>query len=339
MFEVISDQIKEKAPIILAKIKKANSILLHCHPSPDPDSVGSALAMKFALEQLGKKVTLIRGDSETPVAFMHFPGAGDIVKKSFSEIDVSLFDLFIILDSGSKEMISQNNPPIFPLSLNTIIIDHHASNLSYADTNLVDLTSPATSFVLFKLFKLWNIEIDSDIATNLFMGIYTDTGGFKYPPTDYRIFLAVAELAKVSTDFTETIFIMENSEVKESIYFEALALGSIQTFLNDNIAIAAVSYNELKMKSIPPSSIHGFDISNKLKSVIGWNIGVSMVEKEPNIVKLSMRTRDANKFNDSKLAVALGGGGHRAASGALLRMSIDDARKLVVSKAKEMYNL
>src|SRR3954463_13074656 len=111
MLDPISPLIQEKAPVILAEIEKASSILLHCHPSPDPDSVGSALAMKFALEQLGKKVTVIRGDSEIPQAFMHFPGAGDIQSKSFGEVDLKNFDLFIIQDSGSPEMISRLNLP------------------------------------------------------------------------------------------------------------------------------------------------------------------------------------------------------------------------------------
>ena len=65
--------IHEKAPLILAEIKKAKHILLHCHPSPDPDSVGSALAMKFAIEQLDREVTLIKGDSDIPETFV-FPG-------------------------------------------------------------------------------------------------------------------------------------------------------------------------------------------------------------------------------------------------------------------------
>src|SRR5579872_6587049 len=101
----ISPLIKEKAPLILAEIKKATSILLHCHPSPDPDSVGSALAMKFALESLGKKATIIQGDNDIPRAYMHFPGAQDIVKKNFFELDLTQFDLFIVQDTGGLERI------------------------------------------------------------------------------------------------------------------------------------------------------------------------------------------------------------------------------------------
>ena len=59
--EQVSPEIKKQAPLILAEIQKANRILLHCHPSPDPDSVGSALAMKFVLEGMGNPI--FRADS------------------------------------------------------------------------------------------------------------------------------------------------------------------------------------------------------------------------------------------------------------------------------------
>ncbi len=334
-----SPLIKEKAPLVLAEIKKAKSILLHCHPSPDPDSVGSALAMKFAIEQLGKKATVIKGDSDIPQAFMHFPGAKDIVMKSFWDIDLKEFDLFIIIDSSSSGMISQLNTPVFPLAIRTIVVDHHATNKSFAEINLVDMSSPATAFILFQLFKEWNIQLTPDISLNLFMGMYTDTGGFKYPPTDYRVFEAVAELVRIVPDYTKCVFIMENSEKKESIYFSALALNSIETFCNDHVAIAAVSYDALVKKGIPVDAIGGGDgMANRLKSVIGWDIGIIIIEMEPNKIKVSMRSRDPEKYDVSKLASSLGGGGHRAAAGIKLSMSLEDAKKLVVSKAKELYN-
>jgi phosphoesterase RecJ-like protein len=333
----ISPLIKEKAPLILTEIQKAKSILLHCHPSPDPDSVGSALAMKFAIEQLGKKATVIKGDSEIPEAFMHFPGAKEIVRKKFAEIYLGDFDLFIILDAGTPGMISFVNTPIFPLPIRTVVIDHHSTNTSFADVNLVEIPSPATAFMLFQLFKEWNITFDKHIALNLFMGMYTDTGGFKYPPTDYRVFEAAAELAKIVPDYTKCIFTMENSDRKESLYFAALALNSIQTFCKDHVAIASVSYESIQSKHIPLEAIGGDNMANRLKSVIGWNIGVIMIETEPGKVKVSMRSRDPELYDVSKLAVALGGGGHRAAAGIKLSMSLDEARVAIVAKAGELY--
>jgi phosphoesterase RecJ-like protein len=337
MPDQISLIIKEKAPIILAEIKKAKSILLHCHPSPDPDSVCSALAMKFALEQTGKKVTVIKGDSEIPKSFRHFPGAKEIVMKNFFEIDLNDFDLFIILDSAAPSMVSRRGNVRFPLPIRTINIDHHASNTFYAEINLVDTSSPALAFTLFQLFNEWGIELTRDISLNLFMGMYDDTGGFKYDGVDYRVLQAASDLSRVAPDFTKAIFLLENSNSKDAIYFDAAALNSIETHLNDNIVIASVSQTDLAEKSISPTVVGGSEVENQLKSVVGWNISVLMTEIEPNRIKLSFRTRDQNRFDVSKIATMLGGGGHKAASGALLNAPLEDAKNLVVEKIRELY--
>ena len=137
-------QIIEKAPAILTAINKATKVLLHCHPSPDPDSVGSALAMKFALGQLGKTSVVISGDSPIPEAFKHFPGAEEIERKNFLEVNLSEFDLFIVLDSASLGMISRRGEIKFPESLDVVVIDHHRSNEGFGRINLIEPSSPAT---------------------------------------------------------------------------------------------------------------------------------------------------------------------------------------------------
>src|ERR1035437_3297518 len=201
----MTDIVKKEAPKIFAAIKAANNILLHCHPSPDPDSVGSALAMKFALESLGKKATVIRGDSEIPQAFMHFPGADSIVPKNFFEVDLKEFDLFIVQDSGSMSMISRRGEIKFPKTLNVIVIDHHATIADFGSINLIEPSYPACCQILFDLFKEWKILITPDIAKNLFIGTYTDTGGFKYEKTAPETLAMAAELTKIAPDFHKII--------------------------------------------------------------------------------------------------------------------------------------
>jgi len=330
--------IEEIAPIILDGIKNSSRVLLHCHPSPDPDSVGSALAMKFALEGLGKEVTVIKGDSDIPEAFMHFPGAKDIVNKNFWEIDIKEFDLFIILDS-SLEGVSRMKEVTIPESLKVINIDHHRTNSGSGSINLIDITFSSTAHLLFELFKQWNLTITPSIATNLFVGMYTDSGGFRYRSSDYRTLEAASELAKIAPDYTETIFVMENSYDKNAIYGQALALSSIETYYNDSIVISAVSRDQLSAKNISSDAISQGHISSILKSVIGWNIAVSMTELENGKVKVSFRTRDSEKWDVSKIASSLGGGGHKGAAGVLLSIPLEEAVQKVVLTAKLIYNL
>lgn len=336
----ISPIVTEKAPLILAEIKKAQSILLHCHPSPDPDSVGSTLATKFALEAMGKKVTLIKGDSDIPEAFLHFPGAANITQKNFFEIDHKQFDLFIVLDSGSIEQISRRDVFPNPFPISTIVIDHHASNPGYGSLiNLVDPTYPATAQILYDLFTIWQVNMTHDIAANLFMGIYTDTGGFKYPGTTAKTFTIVSALIEFIPDFTSLISTMENSHTRADLEFRGLVLNSIKTFFADTVALSVVTYEMLQEKNIPITSAKAGSVSSSLRTVQQWNVVGVLVEVETGVVNVSFRSKDAALFDVSKLAVALGGGGHKAAAGVVLKMKPQEAVDLVVSKIKELYNL
>ena len=328
----------ETADKIKKEIDKAQSILLHCHPSPDPDSVGSTLAMKLALESLGKKVTLIKGDSDISKAFV-FPGVETVTQKNFFEIKLSDFDLFLILDSGSIEMISRKGEVIFPDSLTTVVIDHHATNGGYGKINLVDTSYSSTAQLVFDLLNQWNIEINHDIALNLFMGMYTDTGGFRYGIKPEKTLEVAMTLAKLAPDYQKTIFVMENNNRIESLIFESLALASLKTFFDGKLALVSVCNVDIVKNKFTNDDIFTGYISNKIKSVIGTQIAVTLIEKEPNVVKLSFRTRDVVKYDVSKLALALGGGGHKAAAGATLEMSLPEAIEKVVKTVKELYNI
>ncbi|MEK7641772.1 MAG: DHH family phosphoesterase [Patescibacteria group bacterium] len=334
-------RIREKAPLILAEIQKAKSILLHCHPSPDPDSVGSALAMKLALLGMGKKATVIKGDSEIPHAFMHFPGATEIVSKSFFDIDPTDFDLFIVLDSGSLQMVSRLRETGIADVLPMIVIDHHPTNEQFGMVNLVEDSYPSCTQVIYDLFREWNVEITADIARNLFIGTYTDTGGFKYGKTTAKTLSMAADLARIAPDFTGVISDMENTNTPTSIALQGLAFSSIEVFLNGHLAISLVTHQALVARGIDPKDISmgTGSISGALRSVIGWDVSIALIESEAGKVKASFRTRDAEKFDVSKLAVCFGGGGHRAAAGATLVMPFDEAKQKVVAKAKELYNL
>jgi phosphoesterase RecJ-like protein len=336
----MSPEVQKLAPVILAEIQKAGSILLHCHPSPDPDSVGSALAMKLALESMGKKVTLISGDSEIPAAFMHFPGADTIVRKTFFDLNLSEYDLFIIQDSGSIGMVSRIQPISLPLPMRTVVIDHHASNQGYADVNLVDKSYPATAQMLFDLFKAWNVRMTPEIASNLFIGIYTDTGGFKYTNTSARTYQVAGELTKLVPNFPQLISDMENSNTPEFIAYLGLAFSSIRTFHSGRLGLSVISHADLVERKLTEVELPGAVVASFMRSVVDWKISGALTETEPGNIKLNLRSKDGQTYDVSRLAVALGGGGHKAAAGAQLPgMTIEEAVQKVVATAKELYTL
>jgi phosphoesterase RecJ-like protein len=328
---------KKPSSEILRAIKKSKQILLHLHRGPDGDSVGSALAMMHYLTSIGKKVTLISGDSDPPTYLSSLPGFKKIKNQSFQKTNLKKYDLFIILDSGDLNQISSISEIIFPKSLNTVTIDHHHANPGYANINLVDKDAPATCQIIYKLFKLWKFDITPEIAVCLYIGIYQDTM-FKYPGTSYITFEICAHLTKLYPDFTKIVFDMENSNHPSRLKLQGIALNSIETYLDDHLAISSISNQDIVNNSFTTTNISGNEMANILRSVTGWTISAHIIEYQPNHCKISLRTRNSDKYDVSKIAMAVGvGGGHKASSGSTVDLPLPETKKLLVDTVKKIY--
>lgn len=319
-------------------IQKAQNILLILHPSPDADSVGSNLALYHALIKMDKNVTILSGDSEYPKNLLSLPGSNKILPKNFFQINQDNYDLFIINDISDKKQISKKGNVVISKKIKTIIIDHHGSNSKFANINLVDAKAPATCQLIYDLLKTNKIKINKNIAACLFIGLYADTGGFKYPNTTYKTFLIASELAKIYPSFNKLVFELENNDQPDRLKFLSLMLGSVNTYLSKKVAIASIEFDTIQKNNISNDVVNGSDIANTVKSVVGWEIGISLIEVQPNLIKVSFRTRDSQKYDLTKISVALGGGGHKSAAGTTLNdISLAQAKDLVITKICQVY--
>src|SRR5579884_2404419 len=333
----MTDKAKEMAPQIWEAIQKSNNVLLHFHPSPDPDTVGSSMAMMHLISGLGKNVTVISGDSNIPNWLKALPGTNKVLQKNYREINPKDFDLFIIMDSSNMDMISKKTEVKFPENMTTVVIDHHISNSGFGKINLVDDHYVATCHLIYDLMKEWGVELTPEIAACLFLGIYSDSGGFQYPPTGPDTFLAAAELVKIYPNFTDLVFEFGNNNDPGRIKFEGLALSSVEHYFGDKLAISCIPFEAFEKNGLYITDSERSNIPNFLKSVIGWDLGISFIEKEPGKIKLSFRTRDDQKYDLSKIAMALGGGGHKGAAGASIDKPFDEAKKYLLEKLAETY--
>ncbi len=331
----MNSKITEQAPAIFEEVQKAKNILLHCHPSPDCDSVGSSLAWMYYLKSLGKNVTVIIGDSEPGNNLKVMPGFEQIEMKNYSQINAEDYDLFIINDSADLSRVSSKGNVNFPNTMRTIVIDHHPSNIGFGDINLIVEDYIANGQIVYELFKLWNVEITKEIAANLILAIYTDSGGLKFAPTNSDTLKDYAELVDIFPEFTKLIFKYDNSKERDELKFRGMVLSSIEEFFNNSVAMACISCERLEQNNIQNKNANG--MATALISVPEWKIGATLIEKEKNLVSLSMRSGDTELYDLSVFTQAIGGGGHKAAAGALLKMSLEDAKKLVLDNLNEMY--
>lgn len=334
----MSDKIKQLAPQIWSEIQKANKILLHCHPSPDADSIGGVLGMMHVLQRVGKEVTVIIGDSAPPTQLSILPGFDQIQLKNWFDLDLSKFDLFISQDSSSLGQISKLGEIKFPDTMRVVVIDHHGTNSGYGHVNFIEPSYPAVCQMDYELCQEWKLEITPAAAICFFVGIYDDTGGFKYQNTTSETLRAAADLAFINPNFPKVIFELENNFEPEQIKFIGLSLSMIEIYFGGKVAISAVPYSELKKRGIQQKHTEKIEISSMLKSVKGWEIGIRFTEVEPSLIIVSFRTRDADKYDVGKIAVATkAGGGHNVAAGATLRMPFAQAKKYLLDTIKNIY--
>lgn len=323
--------------LIKTEIDKAQRILLHFHPSPDGDSVGSSLAMFHFLTSLGKKATVIKGDSPLPQYLSALPGFENVIDKNITEIDLGKFDLFISLDASSLSQVTKAENFTLPQSLRVLVIDHHTSNTHYGSVNYVDSTSPATCQIVAQLLEKYRHAFTYDEAVCLLIGLHTDTGGYKYPPTSAITFKIAAKLASVCPDYYRYIFEIENSDSPKRLTLVGYLLSHIENYFGGQVAISSISHQQLRKMDINPGEFGNVEVANQIKAIVGNEIGISMMETSPGQIKISFRKRQ-NNYDLSKIAVNTKyGGGHVAAAGATLPFSLPKAKKYLLKIIQETY--
>ncbi|MFA6095119.1 MAG: bifunctional oligoribonuclease/PAP phosphatase NrnA [Candidatus Paceibacterota bacterium] len=322
---------------ILEEVQKAQSILLHLHPSPDHDSIGSSLALYHVLIEMGKKVTIISGDSTPRTVFSYVPGFDCLTRNNYSEIDTSKYDLFLIVDSGSAGQISSKGEVVFPQTMKTVCVDHHASNTGFADINLIDSTSPAAAQVVYLMLKEWGVNINQETALCLMLGIYGDTGGFRYPLTSHVTFQAATELSKIAPHYTLLIANVEEHLRPQEIRLLSMGLGNIKSLCGGRLLVTGLSKVEMEAVGITADDAQMHRIPEIMRSTDGCEIAISLLETETGKVKVGLRSKIADVYDTSLVALELKGGGHRTSSGARVTGTITEAEEKVLSAVRKFY--
>src|SRR3989344_2234388 len=185
---------------ILEKIKNTKKILVNCHRGPDPDSIGSALAICYVLSKFDKEVNIICPSEKLYDEISYLSKYDEIQRQTdFSNFNYSEYDLFITLDSSSWDMVAGTlDVPVFSMPI--VVIDHHQTNTQYGELNLVDSKSSSVGELLYKVFEDWGVDVDKDTATALLTAIIGDTGIFKYPNTSVDTFKIASDLMELGAE-------------------------------------------------------------------------------------------------------------------------------------------
>ena len=315
---------------ILEEVKGAGKILINCHINPDPDGVGSAIALSEVLSNMGKDVTVV-SSVEINELLNFLDGIKKIKVVDYSDFEFSAFDLFISLDSSSLDRsVGVSKDKVLPTKI--INIDHHSANQMFGEINLVDEKLVSVAELLFRVFMDWGVDLDASTATALLTGIIGDSGAFRFPGTTSETFKTACDLMARGADKNKIIFNIYFSYRLEYFKFWSEVLKTINFDEEYGFVWSAIPY-EVFAKCGAKMDFKEVAASLFFESVKDSNFGLLMVEQEKAKLGVSFRSRTG--FDTSEIARALGGGGHVYAAGATIEgLSFDKAVEKVLEVAK-----
>ncbi|NLY43605.1 MAG: bifunctional oligoribonuclease/PAP phosphatase NrnA [Clostridiaceae bacterium] len=314
----------KKIADILKSISKA---VILPHFNPDGDCIGSSFALQSALKKMGKKAVVVL---EEDIPKMYEFLGGEFVKyKDYS--DYSGIDCVICIDCADEKRLGKRIK-FFKQSNVTINIDHHVSNTEFAEYNYIDTNSAATGEMIYDLLGELGVEIDKEIATNLYTAISTDTGSFKYSNTTSRTHRIIAELMEKGIDNADISRRVFDTFSLSKLKFISYAIERIELYEDGKIVIIPIPNKAIKDMALGENDIDG--LSSLARTVEGVEVGILLMEMEPGHVKVSLRS---NRYVDvSKVAFSFGGGGHVRASGCILNMDMEQAKQKIMEAVKPL---
>ncbi len=318
---------------ILTEIKKANRIILNCHRGPDPDSIGSALAMKKVLENMRKEVVVICPSEKLYEVVSFLKGYNQIIKAvDFNTFRFSDFDLFICMDSSSFDMVTGSMDVGLP-DLPCIVVDHHATNTDFGKINLVDKNASSVGEMMYKIFEDWNLDLDENVSTSLLTAIIGDTGLLRYPNTTASTFETLYQLIKNGANKDLIVSNLYRNSDYMLLKFWGENLKNKKINKKYKYVYVVLPYKTY-VKYGKPDNAKDSAVDLFAQTTKGTRFGFMALETEPGKLSVSFRSRDG--FDTSKIAEALGGGGHVAASGAKIEgMPYKEAIKKLLDVVNE----
>ncbi|SCL30549.1 phosphoesterase RecJ domain-containing protein [Micromonospora nigra] len=297
-------------------------VLLICHVNPDGDALGSMLGFALGLRRLGVRrlQATFPGPPEVPEPFRGMPGLDLLVSEADADPEP---DLVVCFDAagasrlgGLADRLTGPGP--------ALVLDHHASNTGFGDVNLVDPAAAATSVVAEELLARLGVPLDAGIAECLYVALTTDTGSFRFEATTPAVHLMAARLLATGIrpgDISRRIF--------DSRPFGAVRLfGEVLGRARLEPAAAAghglvwtyATQDDLARHEQRPYVLEALIDSVRCTA----EADVSCVVKQTGAAEWAVSMRSKGAVDVSRVAVALGGGGHRFAAGFTGRGTAED---------------
>jgi bifunctional oligoribonuclease and PAP phosphatase NrnA len=306
-------------------IRAHDRFLITTHENPDGDSLGSILAMKLALEQLGKDgVMYLSGQTPLPNEYLFMPL--DAIRRTWP--DDGADRVVLALDCANARRIGPDET-VLERSRLVIDIDHHHDNSRFGDVNVIVPTASSTGEVLRDLFHELDIELTPEIAEALYIALVTDTGRFQYANTTPKTLRVAAELVEAGADVHRVFQVVYENVAFAKLKLLARALDHARVYEGGRMIVSHLERSDFEAAGAAEPFSEG--IIDYLRAVEGAEIA-ALIREPPSqngpSRRVSLRTR-AEEIDVSAIARKSGGGGHPQAAGFSSESSVEEITEFV----------
>lgn len=300
---------------LLATPKK---IAIIPHRSPDGDAMGSTLGMYHFLLKLNHQPVVI-APNDFPDFLAWLPASETVLVYENEKEKVAKIlqeqDLIFTLDFNALHRTGEMENVLNKLTVPMVMIDHHQLPDTYAAFTYSDTAFGSTCEMVYNFIGFLNRKhlIDKTIATCLYTGILTDSGGFRYPKTTGTTHRIAAEFIDLGIDNSEIPTLLFDNNSYERLQLLGRALQNMKVIPELKTAYISLSQKELDEFNYVKGDTEG--IVNYGLTIKGINFAAIFIEnRDEKIVKISFRSHgsfDVNQFARDHFS----GGGHINAAG------------------------
>jgi bifunctional oligoribonuclease and PAP phosphatase NrnA len=305
---------------IVEAIASRQRFVLSSHSRPDGDSIGSQLAMGYALKALGKEVVAINADMAPP-PLLAFPGVTEI---RIAPEAVGPFDAAIIMECGDLARTG-----VAGLERYFVInIDHHPGNTGYGQINWFDDSAAACGEMVYDVVRALGVPLTVEIATHVYLAILTDTGSFHYSNITPRTFAIAGECIEAGVDPVLVARNVYDSNNMGRLKLFGAVLSAMQIDQTGRIAIVYLDHEMARAAGGTYEDTEG--LINLPLTVKEIQAVVFFKEHEGETYRVSMRSK--GDIDIGTIAKEFGGGGHKNAAGCTVTGAVDALQKAFVEK-------
>lgn len=308
-------------------------IVITAHANPDGDALGSSLGLYHYLKQLGHRITVIM-PTEIPDFLSWMKDYDQVLvyenTRLFSSNIVKEAEIIFALDYNSLSRTELMRSVLKESTAFKVMIDHHLDPDDFCQAVLSDTSASSTCQLVYEFIEMMGdaTVFNKDILNALYVGILTDTGGFRYA-TSSRLFNIVASMLEYGIDNNKLSDLVFNAYTVKSFNLLAYCISECLEIMEDcNTGIIALSQADHKKYNIQRGDLEG--VVNFILKIQKIRCAVLITERR-EIVKLSMRSK--GDFSVQEIcAKYFNGGGHKNASGGAMKKPL----KFVVNTFKEL---